>query len=129
MVDEARARVTAMVHQAAVNWRAPSFARTMIDARLVLTVYDRSGQEGYAPAAHDDMRLKDRVAALFLADYLSRPSDYERIAACEACGEFVIGTRPQHASWCAEPPSASGIVERSRPSRRYGGRLTLRGVG
>jgi hypothetical protein len=129
LVDQTRQRVLAMVQAAAVTWRAPTFARDMVDARLAIAVYDRAGAEAYAPAFHGDMRLKDRVASLFIADYLTRPSDYARVVACDACGELAIGSAPRHSSWCAEPPTQSGIVERSRPSRTFGSRFTLKGVG
>lgn len=129
LVEETRQSVLRMIHAASVNWRARTFARDMIDARLAVAVYDRAGAEGYAPAIHADMRLKDRVTSLFVSDYLSHRSDYDRVVQCDACGEVAIGTRPRHPSWCAEPPAQSGIVERSRDSRTYRGRLTLKGVG
>jgi hypothetical protein len=99
----------------------------MIDGRLVVCVYDRSGAQAYAPASHADMGLVHRVTSLFVADYLARPSDYDRVVACEACGEVSIGSQENHPTWCAEPPRLSGIVERKDASD--GKRQTTRGVG
>jgi hypothetical protein len=129
LVDSARDRMMRMLLTARVNWKPATFARDMIDARLAVAVYDRDGEEAYAPAVHADMRLIDRVMSLFVSDYLSRPADYDRIVSCDACGEVAIGTAPRHLCWCAEPPAQSGIVERSRSQHRYDGRFTLRGVG
>ena len=129
LVEATRQTVLRMIHAASVNWRVSTFARDMIDARLTVAVYDRTGAEAYAPAIHPDMRLKDRVASLFVSDYLSNRADYDRVVQCDACGEVAIGTRPRHLPWCAEPPARSGIVERSRDSRTYHGRSTIKGVG
>jgi len=127
LIDRSRRRVMNMLDHAREMWRVPAFARDMIDGRLIVAIYDRDGIEGYAPAAHAEMGLVHRVMSLFVADYLARPSDYDRIASCDACGEVAIGTRNNHPSWCAEPPKESGIVERSRVGRPL--RQTLRGIG
>jgi hypothetical protein len=128
-VKDARDRVLRMVHAARTTWRAPTFARDMIDFRLVIQIYDRDGGEAYAPAAFGDMRLVDRVASLFIADFLSRKDDYDHVVSCDTCGDVTIGGHARHASWCIEPPTHSGIVERTRPSRMPAKRITLRGVG
>ena len=129
LVDSTRQRTMRMLVTARDNWKPPSFARSMIEARLTVTVYDRDGEQAYAPAVHTDMRLIDRVTSLFVSDYLSRPSDYDRIVSCDACGDLAIGTAPRDSCWCADPPAQSGIVERPHGARRYVPRITLRGVG
>lgn len=129
LITGTRERMMRMLLTARVNWRPPSFARAMIEARLTVTVYDRDGEQAYAPAVHADMRLVDRVTSLFVSDYLSRPSDYDRIVSCDSCGDVAIGTAPRHSCWCADPPAQSGIVERPRGAHRYAPRITLRGVG
>jgi hypothetical protein len=127
LIDRTRRRVMAMIDKARHMWSGPAFVRDMIDGRLVVAVYDRRGGEAYAPACHADMGLVHRVTSLFVADYLARPSDFDRISSCDGCGEVAIGTRGKHPAWCAEPPKESGIVERSRVSATF--RRTLRGVG
>jgi hypothetical protein len=127
LVSRMRRRVMRMLEHAREMWRTPTFARDMIDGRLVVCVYDRSGAQAYAPASHADMGLVHRVTSLFVADYLARPSDYDRVVACEACGEVSIGSQENHPTWCAEPPRLSGIVERKDASD--GKRQTTRGVG
>ena len=129
LLDRTRARVMAMLERAHDLWKVPTFARDMIDGRLVVAVYDRDGSQAYAPTSHADMGLVHRVTSLFVADYLARPSDYALVSSCEACGQVAIGSRSSHPSWCAEPPTKSGIVERTDDRRSYGKRPTLRGVG
>jgi hypothetical protein len=128
LVHQARTRVLRMLEGATRTWNVASFAKDMIENGLVVRVSDRRGFEGYAPVASPNMRLVDRVASLFIADFLTTPAPYAFVSACEACGEVTIGGRPHHAEWCVEPPTHSGIMERTRPSRRVS-RITLKGVG
>jgi hypothetical protein len=130
LVDQIRERTIAMLHGASVNWRSTTFARDMINAGLAVVVYDRVAvAQAYAPAVHGDMRLKDRVTSLFVADFLSNPSDYDRLGHCDACGDVAIGAMPRHPAWCARPPTKSGVIERRRNTHAYGRRSTLKGVG
>jgi hypothetical protein len=131
-LEAVRARVLRMIQSAATAWYTTSFARDMIDARYVMVVYDRTGDQGFAPASHEDMRLVDRVASLFIADYLNQPADYTSVVCCEACGELSLGgaqPHARHAPWCADPPVRSGFVERGSRHARRRDRPTLRGVG
>jgi hypothetical protein len=125
-VERARQRVVRMLECAAEMWSAPAFTPSMIDARLIVVVYDRMGVEGYAPASQANTGLVHRVVSLFVADYLARPADYGRLSACEGCGEIAIGAHPD---CCVERPRESGIVPREGaesasaelPARRAGG--------
>lgn len=127
LVDRSRRRVLRMLERSRDMWATPTFTRDMIDGRLVVCVYDRNGTQAYAPASSTDMGLVHRVTSLFVADYLSRPSDYDRIVSCSACGEVSIGSLDTHPSWCTEPPRQSGIVEREGAS--VSKRQTTRGCG
>jgi hypothetical protein len=124
LVRHTRERVMRMLVEAHRNWSVPTFARAMIDHRLVVAIYDRSGDVAYAPAAHADLRLVDRVASLFIADFLSDPSDYALVTPCEQCGEVGLGGKVDHASWCTDAPTRSGIIARTR-----GARDTVPGMG
>lgn len=124
LVRNTRERVLRMLLAARRNWSVPTFARDMIDHRMVLAIYDRSGDVAYAPVAHADLRLFDRVASLFIADFLSDPTDYALVTPCDQCGDVGLGGRVEHASWCVEAPTHSAIIE-----RRRGERITMRGVG
>lgn len=61
------------------------FAKAMVDAGLVIGVIDHDSSLGFAPVSSADMRLVDRVRSLFVADYLTSPSDYKAFRVCAAC--------------------------------------------
>ncbi len=124
LVRTTRDRVMRMLLGARRTWGTPTFARDMIDFRLVVAIYDRDGEVGYAPAAHPELRLSDRVASLFIADFLTDAADYAVVTPCDQCGEVGLGGVVDHASWCVDAPANSHIVEKVRRSRS-----TIRGVG
>ncbi|HEY8079798.1 MAG TPA: hypothetical protein VIF62_36960 [Labilithrix sp.] len=124
LVRSTRERVLRMLQSARRTWGTPTFARDMIDFRLVVAIYDRDHEVGYAPASNPEMRLVDRVASLFIADFLTDASDYAIVTPCDQCGEVGLGGVVDHASWCLEAPTNSHVIERVRRSR-----TTLRGVG
>lgn len=128
LVEAARSRVASMLMAAAKAWSAPSFGRDMTAAGLVTTVRDAQGNRGYAPAAGRGLRLVDRVASLFVADYLARPQDYGHVRVCRSCEGVSIGAQRTHAPWCAEE---SNLVERrSRAAiRPLAARHTILGMG
>jgi hypothetical protein len=68
----------------------------------------------YAPVSLARMRLADRVASLFVADWLNDPTDYRKITHCRACGGIAF--RPP----IAPPPcAASALREQVRISRAF----------
>src|SRR5437588_332088 len=71
-----RERLLEMLGACASSWQHPTFAREMVNAGLVTGVRDRYGAIGYAAVDSAEQRLVDRVASLFIADYLTRPADY-----------------------------------------------------
>ncbi len=103
----------------------PSFAREMVDAGLVIGVVDENDAIGYAPQSGWNMRLIDRVRSLFVADYLTRPDDYESFTICEGCGGATFDGAESHRATCPEatPPSGlhSLVLRRRSP--------TLSGIG
>lgn len=88
--------------RSAATWRRDaSFAREMIDEGFVVGVVDESSAIGYAPLDAFDMRLVDRVRSLFVADFLSRPSDYDTFAVCETCGAASFDGVASHSDICS----------------------------
>lgn len=98
----------------ASTWRRDaSFAREMIDEGFVIGVVDASSSAiGYAPLDAFDMRLVDRVRSLFVADFLTRPQDYDRFVVCEDCGGATFDGAESHAGNC------NGVVSETRSLRR-----------
>jgi hypothetical protein len=68
-------------------WKGEAgFAKSMVDAGLVIGVIDYDDSSlGFAPVSVPEMRLVDRVRSLFIADYLTSPSDYASFRVCTAC--------------------------------------------
>jgi hypothetical protein len=124
VVLDARARLFEMLDRCPAAWEGDAFAQTMVDGMLVVGVHDASGAIGYAPVRYGQMRLVDRVASLFVADYLTRPNDYQTLVTCEECGDVAFDGISNHAAWCAEPPIRSDMV----PAIEVPSRDTLPGI-
>lgn len=121
LVDDARRRIATMLREEAKTWleRREELARATSARGLVTCVTDCNGREAYAPAARADLGLIERVASLFIADFLSHPDDYRALGSCSACGEVGLGGRVRHARACVR---SSGI----RPMHDSGIRLVPR---
>jgi hypothetical protein len=120
LVSRARARVVDMIEKASTDWRGRGFAREMIDAGFVVGVSDESGGLGYLPQNRLGARLEDRVLALFLADFLTRPRDYESLVLCSTCGEISFAWEEVHSYDCGERGPNSGIVVKRPNFTRLG---------
>lgn len=72
--------------RSAWTWRHDArAARSIVADGLVVGVIDEASGIGYAPVDRSGMTLVRRVESLFLADYLTRPSDYAAFAVCSEC--------------------------------------------
>ena len=127
VVEDARFRMTRMIVEDSRSWNKPGFAAEMLDRGLITSVTDASGREAYAPAARVELSFLERVASLFIADFLAYPKDYENVTSCECCGEILLNGRVRHSRTCVRssavrPPAESGVCLRegivsSRPTR------------
>ena len=122
----ARERIIEMLGTTASDWRSYEFPRRAIESGLVINVKDDMTIAGYIPTSHASMRLVDRVASLFIADYLTRPGDYDDLSLCDECGEISFAWARTHHRYCEAIPFASGIVSRCDEDAP---RLTSRGMG
>jgi hypothetical protein len=85
LLQEARAEVVEVL-RTVWSWTHDAAAvRARIDEGLVAGIVDDASDLGFAPVDHARMRLVDRVRSLFIADYLTRPSDYAAFAVCSDC--------------------------------------------
>jgi hypothetical protein len=106
------------------TWKADErFARQMVDRGVVLGVMDDESAIGYGPVAAAGMRLSERVAALFVADFLTRPKDYAHFRICDDCEGATFDDGTLHAENCTWRPT---VPAPSAPPRR---RITLVGLG
>jgi hypothetical protein len=95
----------------------------MVDDGLVIGVTDFRGALGFVPAACQRMRLVDRVTTLFLADYLTRPRDYEDLVVCPDCTSVSFAWSELHHDGC-DGARRSGIIR-----AKDGARATSPGIG
>ena len=117
LVASARRRVVEMLTEAAAAWTDADFARESIENGLVIGVSDDVGAIGYAPLHQGRMRLVDRVASLFIADYLTRPRDYEQLVVCSQCDEVSFKWDEVHEDGCEARGPRSGVVVRAKIRR------------
>ena len=114
VVEDARRRMGRLLVDESSGWSTPGFAKEMIDRGLITGVIDSSGREACAPAARVQLSFLERVASLFIADYLAHPASFAHMTSCESCGEVQLYGRVTHARACmrlssVRPPAESGV--------------------
>ena len=117
LVDDVRMRITRLLVDESDGWNKAGFAAAMIDRGLLTCVTDASGREAFAPAARVELSFLERVASIFIADFLAHPEEYRYLSSCECCGELETNGNVTHASGCVKlssvrPPAESGICLR-----------------
>ena len=121
LVEDVRGRITRLLVDESAGWKTPGFAAAMIDRGLITCVTDASGREAYAPAARVELSFLERVASIFIADFLAHPEDYQNLSSCECFGELEVDGVVQHGSGCVKlstvrPPAESGVCLREASS-------------
>lgn len=124
LVASARRRVVEMLGEATTAWAGADFASESVENGFVIGVSDEAGCIGYAPVHEGRMRLVDRVASLFIADFLTRPRDYEQLVVCGSCDEVSFKWDEIHEDGCEARGPRSGVVLRARYRRS-----TQKGMG
>jgi hypothetical protein len=114
LASAARRRVVEMLGDATTEWAGTEFATESVEGGLVIGVSDEAGGIGYAPVHQARMRLVDRVASLFIADFLTRPRDYEQLVVCGSCDEVSFKWDEIHEDGCEARGPRSGMVVRAR---------------
>jgi hypothetical protein len=80
-----RGHILAALELAALVGGTPDFIEDAIIEGHVRRAIDVHGESTWVPVDFSRMRLKDRIASLFVADYLNRPSDYQHLHVCHLC--------------------------------------------
>jgi hypothetical protein len=97
------------------SWNNDAAAvRASIGEGLVAGIVDEASELGFAPVDNMRMRLVERVRSLFVADYLTRPSDYAAFAVCDDCDGATFDGGLYHED-CMRPSTRA--VLRHRPVR------------
>jgi hypothetical protein len=104
IILDARRSALRLLGELVVPWQASPIARLAVASGMVVSQRDARGAVAYSPVKLKRLRLADRVASLFIADYLNRPTDYRWLAMCRECGELSFSDELEHSSWCAGSP-------------------------
>ena len=104
VVLDARARALRLLADLVVPWQASPIARLAVASGIVLSQRDPRGGIAHAPVDLPGMRLGERIASLFIADYLNRPTEYRWVMMCRECGELAFATEIAHAESCEAAP-------------------------
>ena len=107
VILDARGRALRLLADLVVPSLASPIARLAVACGTVVAERDVRGGIAYSPVGQRRMRLGERVASLFIADYLNQPADYRWVTTCRECGEVAFATPLEHASWCAGMSNAS----------------------
>jgi len=65
-------------------------AEEMVGGGFVRRAVDQAGVDVWVPIDGLRMKLRDRVATLFVADYLNDPASYRSLYVCARCREVVF---------------------------------------
>lgn len=132
LLARSHAHVVAIL-RACTTWQNDEgFARRMVEGDVVVGVMDVESGIGYAPVAAPGMRLVERVVSLFVADFLTRPSDYARFRVCHACSSILFDGGAEHRDVCTKPAPFSGprfVASMGTAGHVRGRRSTLIGLG
>jgi hypothetical protein len=112
LLGRARGEILEVLRNAWSWAHDPTATRAWLDEGLVAGIADESSDLGYAPVDRAGMRLVDRVRSLFIADYLTRPSDYAAFAVCQDCDGATFDGALYHGE-CARPRGRTVLRRRS----------------
>lgn len=111
LVTRVRGQVIASLEKAALELGALDFSQDMVDRGLVRKVVDAEGRDAWVPVDAPRMRLRDRLFALFAADYLNAPYNYAELFVCHRCEAVVFDDQAKRRGLCGSH-RLSGVVLR-----------------
>jgi hypothetical protein len=85
LLSDAHVHVVTALENVAISRTKLAFARHFVTNNTVKQVVDQARTIGWIPVDAPRMHLAHRVLALFAADALTRPEDYETLAVCHQC--------------------------------------------
>lgn len=111
-----RQEVLDLVMGAATSWVHAAVAQELTKAGLVIRVQDHMTAIGFIHLDLPEIPLFERVASLFVADYMTRPADYgNHLVVCSSCSSVSFDWAPSHGARCpySRRMKQSGILPRS----------------
>ncbi len=118
-----------LLQQLAGGGQQHAYVRDAMDEEFVLPFEDELGTVVWVPVDVRDMRLKDRVRSLFVADCLNQPHEYaQTLSICARCGDVTFDEHARRTGACfrelaesavkLQDASATNLVGAAPPSLR-----------
>jgi hypothetical protein len=111
LVTRVRGQLIASLEKAALDFGMLDFAEEMVERGLVRKVIDAEDRDAWIPVDGTRLRLRDRVQALFTADYLNAPYTYAELFVCHRCENVVFDEHTKRIGLCGSH-RLSGAVAR-----------------
>lgn len=120
LVTRVRGQVLASLEKAALDYGRLDFADDALQRGLVRKAMDEEGAICFVPVDAPHMRLRDRVRALFAADYLCAPHAYVDLFVCHRCESVSFDEHAKEIGVCRRH-RISGVVPRNDIERKATG--------
>jgi hypothetical protein len=116
LVVRVRQQLIASLEKAALDDGVLDFAEDAVMRGIVRKAKDEHGEEVWVPVDVARMRLRDRVRALFAADYLNAPDAYIELFVCHRCEAVVFDAGAKRLGICGAHKRISGMVPKEEGS-------------
>lgn len=116
LVTRVRGQLIASLEKAALEMGALEFTDDVVERGLVRKMKDADGRDAWVPVDGARLRLRDRLRALFAADYLNAPYAYAELFVCHRCEAVVFDDHAKQVGICGSH-RLSGVVPRDADSR------------
>jgi hypothetical protein len=116
-----RVELLAALENAALSRGVHEFAEETIARGHVRRAVDADGHDAWVPADAARLRLRDRLRALFAADYLTAPGGYLELVVCHYCESVVFDRDARRTGVCSRHrlsgfyPREDAAVDRNLP--------------
>lgn len=111
LVTRVRGQLIASLEKGALEYGTLEFTDEIVERGLVRKVVDAEGRDAWIPVDGPRMRLRDRIEALFTADYLNAPYSYVELFVCHRCEAVVFDEQAKRRGLCGSH-RLSGVVLR-----------------
>lgn len=107
-----RGQLVASLERAALGNGAPDFIEHALIEQHVRRAVDEHSESTWVPVDAARMRLRDRIASLFVADYLNRPAAYKHLYVCHLCESVTFEVGAKERGLCGAHRMTSQVVPR-----------------
>ena len=111
LVTRVRGQLIASLEKGALEYGTLEFTDDIVERGLVRKAVDADGRDAWIPVDAPRMRLRDRLQALFAADYLNAPYNYVELFVCHRCEAVVFDEQAKRRGLCGSH-RLSGVVLR-----------------